>query len=75
LAVLVVISSALRRLDGHRNPDAAAMLCSAMRMSLPSRQCSYWRVALPPQPWLRRRVTAMASAVLLCEHSSEFSFS
>jgi hypothetical protein len=33
LAVLVVISSASRRLDGHRNPDAAAVLCSAMSMS------------------------------------------
>jgi hypothetical protein len=61
LAVLVVISSALHRLDGHRNPDATAVLCSAMSMSPPPRQCSYWRVALPPQPWLRRLVAAMVT--------------
>jgi hypothetical protein len=61
LAVLVVISSASRQLDGHRNPDAAAVLCSAMSMSLPPHRCSYWRVALPPQPWLRHRVAAMVA--------------
>jgi hypothetical protein len=59
LAVLVVIFSASRRLDGHRNPDAAAVLCSAMSMSPPPHRCSYWRVALSPQPWLRRHVAAM----------------
>jgi hypothetical protein len=59
LAVLVVISLASRRLDGHRNPDAAAVLCSAMSMSPPPRRCSYRRVALPPQLWLRHRVAAM----------------
>jgi hypothetical protein len=57
--MLVVISSASRRLDGHRNPNAVAVLCSAMSMSPPPRQCSYWRVALPPQPWLRRHAAAM----------------
>jgi hypothetical protein len=31
LAVLVVTSSASRRLDGYRNPAAAAMLCPAAR--------------------------------------------
>jgi hypothetical protein len=59
LAVLVVISSASHRLDGHRNPDAAAVLCSAMSMSPPPRRCIHWRVALPPQLWLRRRVATM----------------
>jgi hypothetical protein len=58
LAVLVVIFSASRRLDGHRNPDAA-VLCSAMSMSPPPHRCSYWRVALSPQLWLRRRVATM----------------
>jgi hypothetical protein len=58
-AVLVVISSSSRRLDSYCNPDAAALLCSAVSMLPPPHRCSFWRVALLPQPRLRRRVAAL----------------
>jgi hypothetical protein len=56
--VLLVIASVGRLLQPRRRRPAV-LGRSAMSTMPPPRRCSFWTVALLPQPWLRRRVAAM----------------